>query len=105
MGVRPSNLLSIENPLVAYLLDKGTFDWGTFVETKMAEAEARVRQAFKNRKGSEVFINSERIKAYNRLLGINDPTAGYRLYSLPKPKLDKPIQQKTPTHDMSQFSS
>ena len=48
----------------------------------MQEAQARIRKSFKNRKGAEVFIASERAKVYNRLLGL-DMKGVYRNVSSP----------------------
>lgn len=44
----------------------------------MAQGEARIRQSFKNQKGAEGFVASERAKILNRMLGIDDMKGVYR---------------------------
>ena len=83
LGVLPSKLYGIENPLVAFYFDRGIYQWGTLVEAKMQEGEANIRKSFKNRRGTEVFIQSERAKVYNRLLGIESTRGVYRDVSAP----------------------
>lgn len=96
LQVRPSVLYGIESQLAAFYFDRGIWWWGNFVDNKVAEAEMRVRHAFKNKKGTDVFVNSERTRTLNRLLGVRDPNAGYRVYSDPnknKPKKAVPSRK------------
>lgn len=86
LQVRPSVLYGIEDQLTAFYFDRGIYWWGNFVDNKVAEAEAKVRQSFKNKKGTDVFVNSERAKTMSKLLGDTDSTAGYRVYADPARK-------------------
>lgn len=83
LGVIPSKLYGIEDPLAAFYFNRGVYQWGTLVEGKMKEVEARVRNSFKNRRGSEPFIAMERQKMFNRLMGIDSAKGVYRDVSLP----------------------
>jgi hypothetical protein len=89
LQVLPSQLYDIENRLAAFYFNRGIYLWGTLVENKMAEAESKVRKSFRNKKGAEVFINSERTKIYNKLLGIDSTKGVYR--SAGGPQLDSDL--------------
>lgn len=49
----------------------------------MKEAEANIRSRFRNRKGAEAFVTSERTKVFNRLMGIESFEGVYRSVSSP----------------------
>ena len=102
LQVRPSELYGIDNELAAFYFDRDIHWWGNFVENKVAESEMKVRQAFKNKKGTDVFVNSERQRTMSRLLGLNDSTAGYRVYSDPNKK--KVPQKKKPGMNPNLFT-
>ncbi len=86
LNVRPSDLYGIENRLAAFIFDRGIYQFGTLVESKMSEAEARVKGSFQNRRGAEVFINLERRRIFNKMLDIQDTKGLYRDVSAPKAK-------------------
>ncbi len=44
----------------------------------MNEAEAKIRHSFRNQKGADGFVASERQKIFNRLLGIDSFSGVYR---------------------------
>jgi hypothetical protein len=55
----------------------------------MNEVEMAVRNQMKNRKGTDIFVRSQRISAFNRLFGLSTASA-YRDPQLPKQAEDKP---------------
>ena len=104
LQVRPSVLYGIDDQLAAFYFDRGIYWWGNFVDGKVAEAEARVRQSLKNKKGTEVFVNSERIKTMSKLLGDTDTTVGYRVYNDPSKKTKKALPAKSSGMDPKLFT-
>ena len=106
LGVRPSELYNVTWPLAAFYFDRGIYYWGTFVERRMDEAEQTVRNQMKNRRGTDVFVTSARIVAYNKLFGLSVASA-YRQPQLPatqgKPTKTKPYAHIKPM-DPSKFS-
>jgi hypothetical protein len=60
----------------------------------MNEAEAAVRKQMKNQSGTDMFAQSARISAYNKLMGL-DNTSAYRkpdsFLEAKKPKAKSPV--------------
>ena len=104
LRVRPSVLYGIDNQLAAFYFDRGIYWWGNFVDNKIAEAEARVRHAFKNKKGTDMFVNSERVRTMNKLLGIQDEKAGFKVYTDPNKPKNKVPQKKSHGMDPNLFT-
>lgn len=83
---RPSKTYDVEDPFASYLLDRGIYRWGTYVENKMDEAEAAIRNSMRNRKGTETFVLSSRQATFNKLMGITDITNVYKQPQIPSQK-------------------
>ena len=79
-NVRPSILLGVEDKLASFYLDRGIHWFCKFVEGEMDKASSR---AGKRKKNPQPFITSARIRTYNKLMGIQDSTAGFRSVSKP----------------------
>ena len=75
-------------PLAAFYLDRGLYWWANFVEGKMNEAEATVRNQMKNQSGADMFANSAKMATYNKLMGLSVATA-YRQPGSLKSKKDE----------------
>lgn len=88
MGCRPSELYDIQWPLVRFYFDRTIYWWGTFVESKINEAEARARVQTKRMRGSsaEGFVASAKQLAYAKLVGLPKTTAFRQPDSFKKPE-------------------
>lgn len=75
---RPSKTYGVKDELAAFLFDRGVYMWGTFVESKMDEAENNTRKSMRNRKGTDTFVASVRQRTFNSLMGIKDTTGVYK---------------------------
>lgn len=91
MGVLPSDLYEIEWPLARFYFNRGIYKWGKFVENRLEEVEATVRNQMKNRRGTETFVTSQRIAAFNKIFGLSVASA-YR-----QPDIVQPIEKKAKT--------
>ncbi len=58
----------------------------------MNEAETTVRNQMKNQKGTEMFVHSAKLAAYNKLMGIS-PVSAYRQPGIIKSKAKSPVPQ------------
>lgn len=96
LGIRPSELYGIENPLAAFYLDRGLQRWANFVEGKMNESETAVRNTAVGRSSSGAgFIISARQVTFAKLMGQSTASA-YRQPQVPKresPKKDVGAQR------------
>ena len=75
MGVRPSELYGITWPLAAFYLDRGLYRWANFVEGRLNEVESTVRKQMRNQAGTDIFVQSAKIAAYNKLMGLSTASA------------------------------
>lgn len=61
---RPSQLVGVDDPYIAYCFDDATYTWGIFVEGKLSEAENGVskpdqRRAARERMWKQIFEADE----------------------------------------------
>lgn len=106
LGCRPSELYDIEWPLARFYFDRSIYWWGNFIESKVNDAEATVRNQMKNRKGTDAFAASARISTFNKIFGLST-AAAYRQPELPGRIDQKPVEKANPKagqHNSSMFS-
>lgn len=103
MNCRPSDLYDIEWPLARFYFDRGIYLWGNFVERRMDEAEATVRNQMKNRKGTDTFVRSQRIVTFNKLFGLST-AAAYRQPQLPQQATKPKETQKVSVKNLGAFA-
>lgn len=75
LGVRPSELYGVTWPLAAFYLDRGLHRWANFVEGRLNEVESTVRKQMRNQAGTDIFVQSAKIAAYNKLMGLSTASA------------------------------
>lgn len=69
---RPSELIGLEDPLIAYFLDRGTWFLGTYVEDRVDAAGRNAVKGVKNKKNAEALQNGARLRTLDKLLGGGD---------------------------------
>lgn len=69
---RPSDLYNIEWPLARFYFDRTIYWWGNYVERKVKEAEAVMRERLRKSRGNiEPFVTSSRIATFNKIMGLS----------------------------------
>lgn len=72
---RPSELLGLEDRLMAYYLDRGVWYFGSNVESQVETAGENAGAGVKNAKNRAALINGARARTLDKLLGGNTTAA------------------------------
>lgn len=77
---RPSDLLRLENPLIAYYLDRGIWFFGSYVQREVDIAGQNAVKGVKAKANREALENGARQRALAKLCGedIKNTSVGFR---------------------------
>jgi hypothetical protein len=77
---QPSDLIKLNNPLIAYFFDRGIWFFGSYVQREVDVAGERATRGVKNRTNAEALGNTARQRALAKMCGedITKTTTGYR---------------------------
>lgn len=65
---RPSELVGLEDALIAYYLDKALWFFGSHVESEVDNAGENAARGVKNAKNRQALVNGARMRALEKLL-------------------------------------
>lgn len=75
---RPSELVGLEDALIAYYLDKALWFFGSHVESEVDNAGDSAARGVKNAKNKHALVNGARMRTLEKLLSDGKPSAAMK---------------------------